>query len=78
VLGSVYYHAAAQIALGFRRLFAHQVACERPAALYFPGTSHLETLLGAGMGFHFRHDKNLCIEKWSAKIRRRIETAKLF
>lgn len=58
VVGIVRHHGIAQVALGFRRLFTHQVAHSGPVALYFPCTSHLETLLGAGMGLHFRHDKN--------------------
>lgn len=58
VVSSVRDHCIAQVAFGFRRLFAHQVAHSGPVALDFPCASHLETLLGAGMGFHFRHDKN--------------------
>lgn len=51
-------HCIAQMAFGFRRFFTHQVAHFRPIAFYFTCASHLETLLGAGVGFHFRHDKN--------------------
>ncbi len=58
MVGSVRDHCIAQMAFGFRRLFTHQVAHSRPVAFYFTCTSHLETLLGAGVGFHFRHDKN--------------------
>ncbi len=55
----VYDDGVAQVALRFGRLFAHQVAHSGPITLDFPGTGHLETLLGAGVGFHFRHGKNV-------------------
>ena len=58
VVSSVRDHCVAQVAFGFGRLFTHQVAHSGPVAFYFTCTSHLETLLGAGVGFHFRHDKN--------------------
>ena len=62
-------HAIAQMALGFGRLFAHQVTHTSAVALYFSRSSHLETLLRAGVGLHFRHNKNVSIEKWSAKVK---------
>ena len=58
VVSIVRDHRIAQVAFGFRRFFAHQVAHPCAVALYFTCTSHLESLLGAGVGFHFRHDKN--------------------
>ena len=60
--------SAAQVALCFRRFFAHQVAHSRPIAFDFPGASHLESLLGAGVGLHLRHDKMISVEKWIAKV----------
>lgn len=68
VLGNVDYYTVAQMALGFRRFLAHQVAHPGPIALDFTRTGHRETLLGAGVGFHFRHNNTRFI-KWSAKIR---------
>ena len=55
VVRFVYNYVVAQVALGFRRLFAHQVAHFGPIALNFPRTRHFESLLGAGVGLHFRH-----------------------
>ena len=68
MFGRVDDNAAAQMALGFCRFFAHQVAHTRTIALDFTATSHRETLLGAGMGLHLRHNKNVDFEKWSAKV----------
>lgn len=55
VLGNVNNNAAAQVALGFRRFLAHQVAHARSVALNLARTSNGKTLLGAGVGFHLRH-----------------------
>lgn len=60
-------HAVAQVALGFGRLFAHQVTHPSAIALYFPLASHRKTLLGAGVGLHFRHDKNICLKNGAQK-----------
>lgn len=51
--------AAVQVALGFFRLGAKDVAHSGAIAFDFPRAGHLETLLGAGVGFHFRHGKNV-------------------
>jgi hypothetical protein len=68
VIGCVNDNTIAQMTLGFRCFFTHQVAHASPITLDFTGTSHLETLLGAGMGFHLRHDTKVLVEKWSAKV----------
>jgi len=52
----IHHGAAAQVALLFGGLFAHQVPCVGASMLDLAGTGHLETLLGAGMGFHLRHN----------------------
>lgn len=68
VFAAVHDDAATQVALLLLRFCACDVTQPGAVALYFPCASHLETLLGAGMGFHFRHDKNMCVKKWSAKV----------
>lgn len=62
-----YHNAVAQVALGFGRFFTHQVTHAGAIALDFPLASHRKTLLGAGVGLHFRHDK-FVFEKRSAKV----------
>ena len=54
----VHDHGMTQMALRLGRFVAHAVAHFRAVALDFACASHLETLLGAGVGFHFRHIKN--------------------
>jgi len=56
-----------QMALGFLGFGSCDVAQPRMVALYFSRASHLETLLGAGVGLHFRHDKKIFFKR-SAKI----------
>jgi hypothetical protein len=56
-----------EVALGFFRFGSCNVAQPRVVALDFSRASHLETLLGAGVGLHFRHDKKI-FSKRSAKI----------
>ena len=51
-------HGAAQMTLLFFRFRARDVAEPGAITLYFTCASHLETLLGAGVGFHLRHNKN--------------------
>lgn len=75
MFGWVDNNAVAQVTLGLCRFFAHQVAHTRTIALDFTSTSHRKTLLGAGMGLHLRHDKNIDFEKWSAKVSCFSETA---
>ena len=62
VLGFINNYTVAQVALGFGRFFAHQVTHTSAVALHFPLASHRKTLLGAGVGLHFRHDKNICLK----------------
>jgi hypothetical protein len=52
-------NAAVKVALGFFRLCAKDVAHSGAIAFDFPRAGYLETLLGAGVGFHFRHGKNV-------------------
>ena len=59
VISFVNDDTSAQMALGFRCLLTHQVTHASAAALNFPLASHRKTLLGAGVGLHFRHDKNI-------------------
>jgi hypothetical protein len=56
-----------EVALGFLSLGSCDVTQPCMAALYFSRASHLETLLGAGVGLHFRHDKTNFFKR-SAKI----------
>jgi hypothetical protein len=58
VVGSVDDNTRTQMALGFLRSFPHQVAHVGLIALDFTRASHLKTLLGAGMGLHFRHNSS--------------------
>ncbi len=58
VFSLIYNHTATQMALLFLRFCARNVAQPSTVALYFTCASHLESLLGAGVGFHFRHNKN--------------------
>ena len=58
MVGVIYNHTVAQMTLLFLRFCARNVAQSCTVALYFTCASHLETLLGAGVGFHFRHNKN--------------------
>jgi hypothetical protein len=48
-----------QMALGFLGFGSCDVAQPRMVALYFSRAGHLESLLGAGVGLHFRHDKKI-------------------
>ena len=52
MVGLVDDDTVAQMALGFCRFFAHQVAHTRTIALDFTAASHRKTFLGAGMGLH--------------------------
>jgi len=56
-----------EVALGFFGFSSCDVAQPRMVALDFSRASHLETLLGAGVGLHFRHDKTNFFKR-SAKI----------
>jgi len=56
-----------EVALGFFGFSSCDVAQPRMVALNFSRASHLETLLGAGVGLHFRHDKTNFFKR-SAKI----------
>ena len=58
MVGVIYNHTVAQMTLLFLRFCARNVAQPCTVALYFTCASHLETLLGAGVGLHLRHDKN--------------------
>lgn len=79
VLGSVDDDGVAQVALGFRRFLAHQVAHSRPVALDFTRAGHFETLLRAGVGLHFWHGNSVFkkleregnadyLEMWSMRL----------
>lgn len=59
VLGLVYHYASAQVAFLFFRFRTGDVAQSCTVALHFPCTSDRESLLGAGVGLHFRHDKTI-------------------
>lgn len=59
VISFVHDNSVTQVAfllLGFSRCNVAQTCA---VALYFPGASNLESLLGAGVGLHFRHNKNV-------------------
>jgi hypothetical protein len=58
VFALVHDDATAQMTLLLLRFRACDVTQPGAIARYFTCASHLETLLGAGVGFHFRHDKN--------------------
>ena len=51
-----------EVALLLRALLGQDVAFESVLALDFASSGQLETLLGAGFGFHLRH--GLGIELW--------------
>jgi len=61
VFGLVNHYAAAQVAFLFFRFCTCDVAQSCPVALHFTCTSNRESLLGAGVGLHFRHDKTIVI-----------------
>lgn len=62
VLSLVHDDTGAQVALCFRRFFAHQVAHTRTVALDFTAASHRKTFFGAGMRLHLWHNKNVDFE----------------
>lgn len=58
VFGGVNNDTAAQVALLLLRFGARDVAEPGAVALYFSSAGYFKTLLGAGVGLHFRHNKN--------------------
>lgn len=65
----MYNNISTQVALGFLCFGTHLVTHTSTIAFDFPGAGHFKTFLGAGVGLHFRHGKNVFFEKWSAKVR---------
>lgn len=54
-IGFMHQGALHQVLLPLGRLLGEDVAVVSLVTLYFTGSGHLESLLGAGVGFHLWH-----------------------